>query len=340
MKKIYIWLLLIINYTTVTTTVAQSELPQERACSMCNNSNSCCSSVNSLTLCTLCADKINTRCMNVERSVDTPNLCAQKIRTRTFCTPSITIESLCSPNLQTNDLCAEQAQANTFCSQEANMDSLCSQQISVDGEVCAKGNFRACNALSARAILDHDTIYTLGDIIPFNVAASDPLGSFHFSPTRYITPENGLYMIAVQVPQKNMSGDGVIVGTPVGIIELVVNGQVRRKNFSPFLSFATRQTAHLTTQMYLNKDDELTVHYKVLVVDENMGLREYPGTTTLGGLSTPSATRAFIIVHYLGSDCDEFDCPCPVEPCQPCVVECTLCSSQPCTTCCPTALTH
>lgn len=317
---------------TMTITDPAEPARQERACSMCQVSP-CCPTVNSLSLCNLCSDRINAGCLSVDENLTVgQQVCADRVVTRDLCVPSLSVDNICSTIIQTNNLCAERAAANQFCSQAANIKQLCTQRLSTQ-DLCVKGLIRSCSLFSSRVALGADISYPLGSVVPFDTILSDPNNNIHFSPTRYVTPESGIYGVTVQIVQQDIMGGGIIVGTPVGVIEYYVNGLLRRQSFAPYLSFVNRQSAQMTTLISLSAGDELTIRYKVLVVDENMGLVEYPGSVTLIGNSL-GLLRSFMIVHYLSSDCNSLECPCELAPCQPCTVECAGCLDQDCTQCC------
>lgn len=211
--------------------------------------------------------------------------------------------------------------------------TVCANKLVVT-DLCVTTTYRLCSPFSVRAVTSANTPYTLGNIVPFDLVLSDPSGSLLQNPTRFITPESGTYVVTAQIIQTNLQGPGVITGVPVALLEVYVNGTLRRQVTLPYLSFNNTQNSLLTTLGTLFQGEELTIKYQILVMDPLSGVALYPGTVTLIG--TPiTSLRTFLVVHYLSSICDELDCGTCDVPCGPCG-QCLPTSCEPCQPCCVT----
>lgn len=198
--------------------------------------------------------------------------------------------------------------------------------------------------------------YTLGDIIDWNTILDDPNGNISFIPnSHYTAPYSGYYAIMLQLDQDDIQGNDPILGTPVANLEILVNGVLFRQTFVPFLAFHNEQKATVSGLLSLTAGDQITSRYKVLVMQDGVGLADYVGTVNILGTGTEENGSVFKI-HLLSIDCpNTTPCtPCTTgesgtNGCPPCPELCTPCQSSPCNictpinpdpcscTCCPTA---
>lgn len=271
---------------------------------------------NSLSLCKLCVEKAHVKCLEGEQAT-----------LDKACVREQVVDRICIGSAAMNEVCNERAKTNELCvSRQAEINRLCANQIAVN-ELCVGGNLKQCSFFSARVAAGFDYFYTLGDVVTFDTILSDPSGSIQQFPTRYVAPETGTYINTVQIVQRDLTGPGLILGTPIAAIEIYVNGILRRQRYEPFLAFNNRQAGLVSHLIYLSQGDELLVRYKVLSLDAVAGLVEYPGSVVVIG-GAGFSFRSFMSVHYLSSDCETLECPvCDID-CTPCQVSC-----QPCTEC-------
>lgn len=322
LRRLFVFLLLCFSMTDMYSMACDTQAP-------------CCQS-NVLSLCSLCSAKISAGCM------ETDLLRASTLQTDQFmaqesCIEDMQATSLCAVKGTVNNLCTHHHRSDEICVLRGLIRQLCADRI-ITKDICIGGNFRHCSAFSARAALDVNMTYTLGDVLPFPQILSDPSGSFAQFPTRYIAPETGTYIVTIQIRQKDLQGNGIIAGTPVGVLELYVNNILRRQTYAAYLTFSDTQSAFHTSLIFLQKGEELLGRYRIFAQDSTSGFQDYTGYVTL--LGNPNFSfRPFFSIHYLSSDCSQLECPCdigiqcettPCEPCQPCVTENVL-------TCCPTS---
>lgn len=303
-----------------------------RMCASCNQTGCC--GQNTLNLCSLCSDKIMARCIESD-TVAANKVCATQLVTDQLCTSSINLNKVCADEAQFNRQCNTSLSSANLCAQNAAIGALCTDTI-VTNSICITGNYRQCSSFSSRIALSTDVTYTLGDPVPFDSIISDPSNAFQFSPTRWITPESGTYILTAQIRAHSLNGPSLIAGTPVGVLEIWINGMLRRQQLTPYLAFSDGQSTILTTLVSSMMGDEVIVRYKVLIQDSSLGLIEYPGIVTLVG--SPGFTfRSFMYIHYLSSDCSVLECPPCEAVCQPCSAPCApVCNIQPCAPCCQT----
>lgn len=294
--------------------------------------NICCG--NSLTLSSLCADKARITCIDSVK-INTDTVCATEVDTDRLCTDQMSVSNLCVTNGSIKNALVEQVTTNTFCSQVAYAGDLCTDNLTAT-DVCITGTLLNCGALTAMARAANNTIYTLGTTVPFTIIDRDPSNSFNEVTSRYIAKVSGSYLVTTQIVQNNLTGGGIIIGTPIALLEVYVNGFLRRQDFAPYLSFNNSQTSLLTSLMPLSAGDEMEIRYSVLIVDPSLGVVPYVGTVTL--LTAPiifQGLSTFVYVEYLSSYCDEIQCPNPAcIDCSPVTVNCTPCSPANCTPCC------
>lgn len=256
----------------------------------------------------ICFDK---ECDDLCNSLALKDLCAKKIKAKQglfkeICAHQIKSESICTKKLGVEDVSIANVCANNI-----NTTTLCVTGTARINEVC--GLYRASAAFFA------DTPYVLGAPINFDKIIDDPNGNISLAPFSYTVPVTGYYVASVQVDSKDLTGANIILGTPIGHLELIVNGVERRRSFSPFLTFNDTQETDLTFLLLLNAGDVITIDYKVLIVDQTTGTTFYVGNNTLIG----GDSQTIFKIHYLSSTCTPAgNCPsCSLIP-VPCSTEC------------------
>lgn len=296
--------------------------------------NSCCPT-NTLTLQALCANNVKADCIEAG-TISSDAICTDSIAVPELCTEAVKTQKVCAQDANVARLCVRAERVNELCADRAQISRLGTNNLNAHN-VCISGSLRSCSPLSARAAASSDYLYNLGDVLTFDLVLADSSGSIEQLPTRYIAPESGNYLITAQINTRDLTGPTIISGVPVGVVEIYVEGLLRRKSFVPYLAFSTEQSVISTSLIHLNQNDEVLVRYKVLVLDPSLGLIEYPGQVTVLGAPV-TAFRSFIFIHYLSSDCDTLECPpCDLQ-CEniPCFVPCPPCNAEPaCEPCCP-----
>ncbi len=264
---------------------------------------------------TISADQICTKTL-VARDA-----CIQRLSTAQLCTNEVDIQRICAEDINTDSLCAQSATLNEACIIHERAELICADEIKTTS-ICVSGLFQQCLFLTSRMAVSSSYTYTLGDTVTFDTIQSDPSGSLAQNPSRFITPESGLYALTVQLITENLSGSEIIAGAPIGDVEVWVGGFLRRQLFVPYLAFNHSQSNILTTLISLTQGQEVLVRYKVLVLDANVGLVEFVGHVTMIG-APGFANNSTFIMHYLGSEC-------PIAACTPCTISC-----EPCLPCSP-----
>lgn len=241
--------------------------------------------------------------------IELVNICAKKIKT--LC--------LDSNKVNTDELCAALANIMNLKAQNGCVNNLCVDTLTTN-------TFNYCNVYRATIVNSADSNYTLGAPINLNVILDDPNNNASVVPfASYTAPKSGYYMLTVQLDFNSFSFvEAPILGVPVGNIQVVVNGNVFRQNFAPFLSFHNAQSSTISTLISLNAGDVVTSSYNVIALSDS-GLITLTGTGVLSGNGLEEDRSMFKIV-LLTSNC--------VPPlCQPCNVP-TSCTPCPSTSCC------
>jgi hypothetical protein len=319
--------------------------------------SSCCKlqidSVCTHTLKAECASATNLRAQNT----CTANLFSKKayikdLQVADFCADKVSHQIVCANKVTTAELCADSAYIKSACVDKQRVGTICADTISVKN-LCVSGVSNASqahNSRGARIGLKSDSSYQLGDTIPFDDIRYDAMRSIVQEPSSFLTPESGNYIATIQVNIKDLQGFNIIAGTPIAALEVYVNDVLRRQVFSPYLSFNRSQSSLLTSLLYLDKGERLTVRYRVFVMDPEEGFKPYDGQVVLLGRPEGSSAGTFMSIQYLSSEsntsnvscapcdvqcapCTITSCPSAVVPCQPIdIVECVACDSncEPC----------
>lgn len=291
----------------------------------------CCS--NELTLKKLCAEQICVDNIQIENPI-----CYAEISSQKICGKDVIGE-----NLSAKKACVDSLGAKDICATNANVTNLGASNL-VANDACISGNLRAanfqpCGKYRAAITFAADTSYTLGSPINWNVVLDDPNSNVTLGPTLYTVPLAGYYLVTIQIDQHDLipSSGSPILGTPVVLIELLINGVVSRQAFVPYLSFTSEQNSLLTAMILANAGDKLSSDFKVLAVDPVLGLIPVAGVATLD--ADGSSLKSLFTVHMLSVTCTDMPCA-PSIPCTPCVpatcVPCTpggSASTNPCAPC-------
>ncbi len=287
MKRRYIWAIVLLFplANNANNEISDADLLQDQAetryCYDSEDDEGCC---NSLTIKDLCARRIKGR----------------QGLFKELCTDTLKSKSICAENLGVTHAVA----FNNVCANTISGVNLCLTGTARLNEVC--GLYRASAQFAA------DTNYTLGNPVDFDVAIDDPNNNLSFAPFSYTVPVSGYYIASVQIDTRDIVGSDVILGTPVGNLQLRINGTERRQAFSPFLTFHNAQQTDLTFLLLLDAGDKVTASFDVLIVGPS-GTTPYAGSSTLVG----GDRRTIFKIHYLSSTCSPGLCPpCTVTPCE------------------------
>jgi hypothetical protein len=319
-----------------------------------------CGCRNELNLQKLCVKKFKVKCL-CAKQVDTGDLCvsrelnahdvkahdlqindlcanqitAKDMSTAHLCADSLDLSSsLCSPLLSSPSLCvgsavADSLNANSVCASNANAASASFQNL-LANDSCFPGvtrvaDLRNCGKYRATASVMAPSPYTLGDNLIFNMINDDPNGNLGQVPyLQYTAPFSGYYDLSFKINQQNLQTSDPLLGAPVGVMLVFVNGNLWRELFAPYITFFNSQRNLLTSLISLNAGDLVTFQYKVAAVSGTGGFFEVAGTVDLLGNGT-EADSSFVKISLLNFDC-------PVPPCDPSVA----CDRQLCTPCTPT----
>lgn len=276
----------------------------------------------------ICAGIANANLFNAEQ-INANQICSQIANIENLQVDVAQFNNLCSEVAYLKELLADQILTNSLCARQANVANLCAdvittQTLSVTGQVIN------CNNLLAEVgFATTSAPYTLGTTVNFDTTIFDPNGNISLVPfTSYTVPVTGIYVATVQLDSMNLDGPTIIGGVPIGEIDILVNGVVRRKTFTPYLSFLTEQQSNLTCLILLNAGDQVTVSYEVLILTASSGLISYPGTVTFVGGPGDNAASLFTI-NYLSSTCSSStnscmtNCPTVTLPCQTVTLDCS-----------------
>ncbi len=284
-----------------------------------------CGCGNELTLCKLCV-----------KTEKAEHICACRIDALEICTTKLEAEHINAQDETVNNICVSQvAQAaqvqalnvntNTLCARTGTINTLCVDNLQVSNPVGNDTKYKAAVTVAA------DINYTLGTPVDWNVILDDPNGNVALGPFSYTVPVTGYYELDFHLKSNTLAGAQTITGIPVGLLNILINGNPLRQLQSPFLSFSNDQNANLSSLVILSAGDVITMTYDTLVYVQVGGLIKYVGTINLEGNGAFAGESGFII-HFLSPLSGGVTPPvmCPVCPevsisCQPLTVKCEPC---------------
>lgn len=291
---------------------------------------------------------INFDCDCCHNELNLDKLCAKKAKIKKACIKELNIPgTFCAQVLSSPSLCVDQATArkldvDSSCMRSLNASEICNQNLTsshaqivnlVANNVCVPGPLKVadllnCGKYRASATSSADSSYTLGTNIEWDLITDNPNGNMTLLPAKYTAPLSGYYMVTFQIKQSNLVPvpPMVILGTPVGHIEVIVNGVTRRRNFVPFLTFVNEQGAEISAMLSLSAGDVVTTRYSVFALDQTSGQISIPGSVTLEAAGNDS--ESLFKIHLLSIDCGD------IMPCSP-AIPCTPCTPLICTPCMP-----
>lgn len=292
-------------------------------------------------------NQLNGACDCCKNELNLDKLCVRKIKAHKICVDDINIGDTLCAKISSPEICAElimakKADINSSCITDLNVMNECVQDLTATNiststllanEVCFPGTVRTANLLNcgkyrATVVSSGNTTYTLGDLFGFDTIIDDPNGNVTISPTTYTVPVSGYYVFTFKVNISNfVSTTGPIFGSPIGNPEIYVNGLLVRESFTPFLTFLNQQNVILTSLISLKTGDQVTMRYKLQVLDQILGLINVTGTGDIVGDGTEGGNSLFKI-HMLSVDCEDLPCapsipcqPCTPQQCQPCIID-------------------
>lgn len=295
----------------------------------------CCD--NSLNLFKLCAKKVAAKCIDAHK-IETNDLCAGKIKADDVCTTKLKADEVCTKKLNTQEkFCALDIRSPKICGLDIRAPKICAHTLFAQ-DFCATGStkvnsFEQCGKFRASAVFAADVPYILGTAVNFDTITDDPNGNISLAPFFYEAPLSGYYTVTLQLHILDLhTATGIpILGVPVGNAIITVNGNVVRQNFTPFLTFLKTQNSTYSNLLSLKAGDKVQIQFKILYLDQTLGLQELVGSVDVAGNGTENDSSLFKI-HYLSSDC-------AVPPCEPCdttcEVTCEPCDPNPCKPCNP-----
>lgn len=327
-----------INHLNVSDAARIQELDAQSICTNALSSASVSSNA-------LCANSLNVRNSACVGALDAQSVCTNQVSS-----PIINSETICTQDLNvTNRLCVSDINVQSACATNLSANDACINTLRV-------GTLEHCGLYRATVTFATNKTYTLGDVINWDTILDDPNGNIVLAPsTAYVAPRSGYYTILLQLDQDSLEGDEPILGTPVANLEILINGNLFRQTFVPFLTFHNEQKATVSGLLSLKAGDVVTSVYRIFVMKDGVGFDDYDGTVNILGTGSEENGSVFKI-HLLSIDCDSNtpcapcitgesgaegcpdECPELCAPCQPAVCSpCVPVGPQPCQClCCPT----
>lgn len=201
--------------------------------------------------------------------------------------------------IQSESLCTTSASINTLSVPSCAQLQSAGIRHLVAYDACFPGITRIYSAFSAHAQVTFDYEYPLGMPLVFDTVLSDPLHTL--TPTSYIVPETGIYLITIQVVQRDLIGPLIIPESFASSLEMYADGIRIRQRIEPFIPYMNTQTVSLSSSVHLLEGEEIFFVYHVLALSAIIGPQEYPGRVIIGGAVAPDQ-RTFVSIQYLASD--------------------------------------
>lgn len=290
----------------------------------------CCK--NELTLKKLCAEQICVDNIQIENPICFAELSSPKVCSKDAVSETLSAQKACVGSLGAVDICGKNLSTENLGASSAVINQLC-----VPGALNVS-NLLNCGKYRAGITFPTDISYTLGSPVNWSLVLDDPNSNLSLGPTVYTAPVAGYYLVTILIQQQNLQAASgqPILGIPVALIELMVNGVVSRQAFLPYLGFSSSQSSLLTSMIVLNAGDKVTSDFKVLAVDPVAGLIPIVGTVMIE--ANASNNESLFEIHLLSVTCNNMPCA-PSVPCVPCVPStCVPCApaagtSNPCAPC-------
>ena len=274
---------------------------------MSSCSSDCSDCKNELNLCKACIKKAKVQCLKACKAI-IQRQCSDLLEVHQLNAESETVNNLCvATKLNASSVSALSLNATNLCAQSGSFANLCVDNLTAP-------NFPKCEKYRAQATLAADTLYALGSPLNWDTVLDDPNNNVALAPFSYTVPVSGYYVATFDLNSANLVGSKTIVGNPVGLLSVLVNGLPGRSQQAPYLSFSSDQTGQATALGLLNAGDVITMKYDVLVFDSVLGLVPYVGSVTIKANGSQQNSSGFAI-HLLSLK----DCPVPPgQTCQPC----------------------
>lgn len=289
----------------------------------------CCK--NELTLKKLCVEQICVDNIDIENALCSPELSSPKVCAQSVVAHDVNAQSACIASLNAPDICSNNINASNM-----GVSNLVANNACIPGDLRV-ANLLNCGKYRATVTFGANTLYTLGTPIDWSVILDDPNGNVSLGPTLYTAPLTGYYLVTLQIIQENLlpASGSPILGTPVALVELLVNGVHARQAYVPYLSFVGSQSSLLTSMISLNAGDSISSDLKVLIVDPILGLVPVVGTVIID--ADGSNSMSLMSIHLMSITCNNIPCA-PSVPCTPCTpMTCVPCTphtgTNPCMPC-------
>jgi hypothetical protein len=207
---------------------------------------------------------------------------------------------------------------NSLCALNATLTNACISNLQI-GNFIPSIRYRATINFSATAT------YALGGFVNFNNIVDDPNGNVSLVlNTSYTAPASGYYALTYKINITNLNAtNGPVLGTPVGSLEIYVNGILVRDAYSPYLSFFSDQKAVFSSLITLQAGDIVTMKYNIL------GGNGVPvtGTVDIVGAGIEDGNSLFKII-FMSSLSSGTQPAC--NPCPPVMIDCeVICPESP-----------
>lgn len=255
-----------------------------------------------------------------EKNLKVNKLCAKCAKIQSLEAHDIVADNECvSGDLQASSVHAGELFTNKLCAKEGTVNKLCVDDLTVT-------NFNPCQPFRASATFSANSVYSLGSDINWNLVLDDPSSDIALAPFSYTVPATGYYVFNFQLNSFGLSGAAPLIGAPIGVLELDVNGSKLLASQTAYLTFAGVQNANLGGLVLLNAGDVLKMKYDVLFLDPVLGLTTYVGTVNIQANGAFPNSSSFSI-HYLSSS---LCTPEPGQACEVCPTVVVECAEDPC----------
>lgn len=243
------------------------------------------------------------------------------------CLPLLSSPAVCAGVVTSATANIGAANFNTISSASSCATNCMATNISADyitaNSGCISGTLNVANLINtgvyrANVVYSAPNVYTLGTDIAFDFIIDDPNTNITLAPTTYTAPVAGYYAVSFTFNSTNLQApsSGAILGSPVGDLQLYVNGVLHNESFSPYLTFSFEQRAVLSDILQLNKGDTVTMKYQVNAVSPTSGAFNVVGTVDVAGNKTDVNASGFKI-HLLSATALATPACAPVVPCIP-----------------------
>lgn len=217
----------------------------------------------------------------------------------------VVANDICSQKDQSQEMWSDKAYTNTLCvSDSASINKLCVNELQAQ-------DLSICNVYKAAATFSANTPYILGNPVNWNVVLDDPNSDITLSPFAYTAEVGGYYSFMFEVAAQNVMTNTPILGVPISLLRILVNGIEQVASSYPYISFSDSSVITLSGLLILKPNDVVTMDFNILAGSSV----PIVGTAVMDANGSGSGSGSRFKIVLIAEDCQtSTGSACPVCP--------------------------